>query len=426
MSTQNADVIRGILMSAGPMSAAGLAQRTRLSQPTISRAISLLAREEAFLTFRRGRVIFYAIGRQIRSMPLRAPVFHGGRQIGAIMAVSGGGFLFVWETGRAVYSEGLPWFMQDMRPQGYIGRAFCHARAASLQLPERLSDWTDDDVLYVLSGPAYDAPGGISVGAPRADAAMLSVDGSMSSLYDRLAEQSVSGVQPGSSAGGEHAKFALSCLVAGQPHHVIVKFSPSLDGSAVATRWSDLLVCEDIANKVLLDKGFDAAQTRIITTASRRYLESVRFDRGGDAVVSLGAVDDEFIGQRRSWAETARRLADDGLLERPEAEKVAVIEDFGRLIANTDMHFGNLSLHWTITDDEPQFSLAPVYDMLPMLYAPEKAELVPRAYSPSAVGSDLAVLMACDFWEKVSGSCQVSREFAAIAQGNLRYLRGKD
>ncbi|TVP80016.1 MAG: hypothetical protein EA353_04940 [Puniceicoccaceae bacterium] len=43
------------------------------------------------------------------------------------------------------------------------------------------------------------------------------------------------------------------------------------------------------------------------------------------------------------------------------------VERFGELIANTDMHFGNLSY---FLPDEAPYPLAPVYDMLPMQFPP--------------------------------------------------------
>jgi len=48
-----------------------------------------------------------------------------------------------------------------------------------------------------------------------------------------------------------------------------------------------------------------------------------------------------------------------GLLASASAAAIA------RLIANTDMHLGNLTFHV-----EGTFRLAPAYDMLPMAYAP--------------------------------------------------------
>lgn len=47
------------------------------------------------------------------------------------------------------------------------------------------------------------------------------------------------------------------------------------------------------------------------------------------------------------------------------------------LIANTDRHYGNISLLL----DGDDWALAPAYDMLPMLYAPVGGELVARSFA---------------------------------------------
>jgi serine/threonine protein kinase HipA of HipAB toxin-antitoxin module len=49
---------------------------------------------------------------------------------------------------------------------------------------------------------------------------------------------------------------------------------------------------------------------------------------------------------------------------------IATIDAFGQYIGNTGMHFGNLSF---FVDDviAPKIRLAPVYDMLPMMWRPD-------------------------------------------------------
>lgn len=403
-------------MSSGPKTAAELSARVKISQPSVSRALTELSGEIGELVvFRNGRSIYYAIGQCVRSLPLRVPIYASGFRYGDLMAICGGGFLFTHINGSANYSESLPWFIQDMRPQGYIGRAFCHANAAALGLSSRLQDWTDSDVLFVLSQPLFDAPGNIEIGSPRKPVIPHQVD-DVRLFYDRLANESVAGLQPGSSAGGEHAKFAVAIQEAGCPvRHVIVKFSPALD-SPVAYRWKDLLVAEHLACEVLLEAGIAASESRLILSDERCYLESVRFDRSGDGVVSLGVADDEFVGERRSWAKSAARLRALGLMGG-DAD-IGTIESFGKLIANTDMHFGNFSLYWRDGDKGLQFSPAPVYDMLPMMYAPEKGEIVSRTFTLPDIDDARAKQMAGEFWLKVSKNALVTPQFASIAELN--------
>jgi hypothetical protein len=56
-----------------------------------------------------------------------------------------------------------------------------------------------------------------------------------------------------------------------------------------------------------------------------------------------------------------------------------------QLIANTDRHFGNLAFY---DNYNGRFELAPVYDMLPMLFAPEHDQTVARIFQPPDPTSD--------------------------------------
>ena len=113
----------------------------------------------------------------------------------------------------------------------------------------------------------------------------------------------------------------------------------------------------------------------------RTFLEVVRFDRHGDfgrsPVCTLSSLNAALIGTGGgAWPKTARMLQAAGWLSDTDAAKVALIWWFGRLIANTDMHDGNLAFR-------PGLALAPAYDMLPMAYAPMRGgELPNREYSP--------------------------------------------
>ena len=75
--------------------------------------------------------------------------------------------------------------------------------------------------------------------------------------------------------------------------------------------------------------------------------------------------------------------------------QINLLEWFGRCIANIDMHFGNLSFFWSKVEDTVSLNLAPIYDMLPMLYAPEKSEIVERMFRlPRAAEVDTALVLA--------------------------------
>lgn len=149
---------------------------------------------------------------------------------------------------------------------------------------------------------------------------------------------------------------------------MIVKFS-SRDAGAAARRWRDILVTEFHASEVVRANGFPAAETRLLERDGRLFLESLRFDRAGEfgrmPLVSLQAVDAEFAGVGSNWPATMGALVRHGLVNPQHQYDAAVLWYFGRLINNTDMHLGNLSLAF----DGAVFRLLPVYDMcsIPLL-----------------------------------------------------------
>ncbi|HEU4529707.1 MAG TPA: HipA domain-containing protein, partial [Steroidobacteraceae bacterium] len=98
---------------------------------------------------------------------------------------------------------------------------------------------------------------------------------------------------------------------------------------------------------------------------------------------------------------------------------------FGALIANTDRHFGNLAF---LDRYDGRFALAPVYDMLPMLFAPQNEQLTERAFvSPSPTSDTLrswssARAAAEDYWRRLSSDTRISASFQSIAAGCARSL----
>jgi hypothetical protein len=59
--------------------------------------------------------------------------------------------------------DGLPWFLDDMRPQGFMGRTFASTHP-ELQLGNDPRFWSDDDVLRALALCGDDLPGNLVVG----------------------------------------------------------------------------------------------------------------------------------------------------------------------------------------------------------------------------------------------------------------------
>jgi serine/threonine protein kinase HipA of HipAB toxin-antitoxin module len=249
---------------------------------------------------------------------------------------------------------------------------------------------------------------------------------SRATAYSALADAAMAGEVAGTCAGGEHPKFTTSVRQeAGALRHVLVKFSPG-GKDRVVQRWADLLVCEHLATRVLYRAGLTTAVTELLSCGDRVFLEAERFDRTGTrgrtGLVSLAALASEPLGRRDTWTSAAASLTNVGVVTPADAETVRRIAVFGRLIANTDMHFGNLSFR--LSFDGP-FALAPVYDMLPMFYAPLNAGVLPGTQFepplPNAENLDIwneIAAIAATYWRDVAEHESISAEFSAQARRN--------
>jgi hypothetical protein len=104
-----------------------------------------------------------------------------------------------------------------------------------------------------------------------------------------------------------------------------------------------------------------------------------------------------------------------------------LLEAYGILIANTDRHYGNISLLL----DNDDWRLSPTYDMLPMLYAQVNGELVERDFNTRDLRPSAATLaawpraleLAQAFWHSAAGDERISPGFQAIARQNLIHLQ---
>jgi serine/threonine protein kinase HipA of HipAB toxin-antitoxin module len=190
----------------------------------------------------------------------------------------------------------------------------------------------------------------------------------------------------------------------------------------VAQREADLLVAEAWAHRVLAQSGISSVRSEVVDTEDRLFLQIERFDRIGLAgrrgAVALDAWEAESVGAGGSWSETAARLCEQSIIGEDTRNQIQFLELFGRLIGNSDMHLGNLSL---LTDGVRAQRLAPVYDMLPMCYAPRHGEIQPRRLDlpephPSmATAWQAASEIALAFWREVAADERISDGFRAIA-----------
>jgi len=132
-----AEIIR-MQLSGGPLSASQLYEIIEVSQPTISRALSELGDE--IVRIGSARSIQYALRDNKRDLP-DIPVYRidaEGRiqSLGILIAVRREGFVMRQDDGKTLHSDGLPWWLFDMRPQGYLGRAYAARYGVELGLPE--------------------------------------------------------------------------------------------------------------------------------------------------------------------------------------------------------------------------------------------------------------------------------------------------
>ena len=358
-------------------------------------------------------------------------------ELGHLHALAGTEFHFQATAEKIEWDEvndGLPYFLQDPRPAGFLGRNVpLHYR--ELTLPQRVTDWSDDHCLRYLTRRGSDTVGDLILGDAALDDYLtlrrrrVRVQAEQRAQeFPRLAAEVMEGALPGSSVHGEHPKFAVVLEEGAASHHVLVKFSPPVD-TAVGQRWADLLVTEHLAHKVLNGASLAAARSRIYQIGGRTYLEVDRFDRAGMdgriGVTSLYAIDLALYGRLDTWTESASRLSRDRRIDAATLETVRLVSTFGSLIANTDRHFGNLAM---FDDYAGSFRLAPVYDMLPMLFAPEHEQITARVFEPPDPTSDSlraygrARALAELFWRTCARDARISEEFRKICAACLATL----
>ncbi len=434
------------LRSRGVSSAKELLTHLEVSQPVLSKLVSQMKNRIEVLGRRRSTL--YTAKRQIRDLENRIPVFRISERgecepLGELISFYPSGFAWVSKNDHGLYEvfPGIPYFLSDCRPQGFLGRTFSRCNP-DLKLPTRLIDWSEDDYAEALARRGEDCAGNLIVGRESFERYHKKIlqpiepipERNKIKFYTAAAETALEGTIPGSSAAGEQPKFSAVVETVRGVEHVLVKFSPRFSlkmADFQGRRWADLLICESIALNILSEKGFLAAHSRIYEGGERVFLEVTRFDRvdlrGRVGLISLSSLDDEWFGQRDNWISASVRLLERGAITLEEAKQIRFLYSFGGLIANSDRHFGNLSFFWEL--GEKKIRLAPIYDMLPMLYAPVEGQRVEREFGvehpkPDAVEEwNQALPLACKYWERVSHDQRISEEFRETAKKAERTLR---
>lgn len=433
------------------MPAAALLADLGVSQPTLSRWVKALGPMVEAIGQTRSRK--YALRRSVRHVgqewPLHRIDEHGrARQVGTMRALHGGFRVLpegeTWwqrEYPEGVF-RGLPFFLQDVAPAGYLGRAVARRAAEPLAVPEDPRRWSDDDILIYLLAEGSELPGDYVLGdralerALRQQAETRNVpvpEEERAAAYPALAAAAQRGELVGSSASGEQPKFLVTLRRDGGTAAAMVKFS-SADQSPVQQRWMDLLRCEQIAAEVIAGHGFAAVRASTLDAGGRRFLEIERFDRVGVAgrrgALTLRALEEGLLEESSAdWSEAAGRLERGGWITPAAGRELRWLWCFGDLIGNSDMHHHNASFSLT---DGPPFSLTPAYDMLPMMYAPgAQGELAEREFAPrppmpvvAAVWAEAAAA-AIQFWARAAEDAMVSEGFRATATGNGKTLANR-
>lgn len=415
MPQVHADTIRSRLAH-GTVTVKQLIEITGLSQATISRAIAALGAE--VVRIRDGASIHYAMrdtSRALSDIPVYRVSAEGSiQQLGLLVPVRPDGFVMIQQAdGKTRHSDSLPWWLYDMPPQGYLGRAYAASHATVLGLPSQLNEWNDTHALRALLAHGYDAVGNLLLGEAARERFLSAnsytpvLSAQKPACYTRLAVEASQGESPGSSAGGEQPKFVAYAETTAGLRHVMVKFSV-IEGNPVTQRWRDLLLAEHLALSALRAAQISAVRSHVMDFGGQRFLEIERFDRVGElgrrGLFSLAALDAEFVGLGQGWAAIAQALAKDKQIEPGAAETVALLQAIGVLIGNTDMHSGNLSF---VTEQGRPYQLAPAYDMLPMAFAPKSGGGMPETLPEARIHAHISPVV----WRKAE---TVARAYLAV------------
>lgn len=449
-----ADILQ-ILRLARVLSGADLLLRLQKSRPTLSRATMMrMVRELGDQVVVRGaaRRTSYAARRPLRGSTESIPVYRidrkgRGEQIAVLDPIYPAGCALRYEQPlewplapemRDGWFPGLPYPLDDMRPQGFLGRNFARNYAGLLQVGPDPQKWPEDDILYMLAQLGHDTAGNYIIGEAayrrHLDTMQQGLEMVPERAYPELAAAAMQAGDAGSSAGGEFPKFTAFREHGGERAHVIVKFSGN-DQTPGTQRWADLLVCEHLAlDTVSAELRLPAARSRIHRAGQRTFLEVERFDRHGEfgrsAVCSWAALDAALFGMAgENWSRAAARLLPQRYISADTHTQINRLWHYGRLIANSDMHEGNLAF---VPGEagQPPLALAPAYDMLPMLYAPARGvELPQRDYAPllplPAERDDwlAAADAAMVFWRAAGADERISAGFRAVCKANGKELK---
>ncbi len=428
--------VRDYLLSHGPSSARDVYRSLGVSQSAFSLAVAKMRAEIVVIGARRSAR--YALARGIPEVGTEIPIYLVSESgvpelIARLLPIQPSGY-FVDSVSPAVRSArypDLPFWLNDVRPSGFLGR-LVPRRHPELHFPSDVSLWSSNHVLRYATTLGRDLIGNLVLGDRALEAALqhsapMVKEGDREEAYRKLARETLEFGAAGSSAAGEQPKFLAIKQESRTP--VLVKFSP-LGRDAINIRRRDLLICENHALEVIRSHGHDAASSEVLVGDDQTFLELARFDRtatgGRRGLMMLQTLSEQFTGEIVGWREQCRALEAQRIVSPEVSREILWRYYFGVCIANSDMHGGNLSFY---AQGERILGIAPVYDMLPMAYAPRQEQIVSvRPQPPTLFPQEKsvwisAVAAAQDFWSRVQQEKRIEAEMRSAAQEWAAMLR---
>ena len=150
------------LLLHGPQTANSLRQRLGVSQATFSRLVNAQSHVIKAGAARATRYALRRPVRQIHQFPLwQIDDFGQAWRFGELYPIwPQGSCLVILNNGVAQWFDGIPWYLTDLRPQGFLGRTWGRKLAQQAGLPEDIRLWQEEDVLLALSQQVSENLGG--------------------------------------------------------------------------------------------------------------------------------------------------------------------------------------------------------------------------------------------------------------------------
>ncbi|MDQ1924737.1 hypothetical protein [Massilia pseudoviolaceinigra] len=216
---EHIDKLRELLLR-GPANPSTIMDALAVSQSTLSRLWQAIPDGVALGA---GKARQYALQRQVPGVTAPVPVFcisHEGSVtvIGDLAPLQGGFYVLTRPDTRAyTLYEGMPWFLRDLRPHGFLGR-FEPRKHRDLDFPDDIRIWTDEHVFQYVARRSEHAAGNLIlgdesyarfVGDLKRMREWLIPQASRAARYPVMAEQVMQGEPPGSPAVLPHGARIL-------------------------------------------------------------------------------------------------------------------------------------------------------------------------------------------------------------------------